>query len=213
MKILLALCLCGWSVALPSQTEHHTFTSADGVFQFKYSSLLVHCTEETHEEGNAGTWVPADSCESFTPVCDDPGRQGNSSTLVCFAYPKARFKDYPTFEAATFSVAHVKNATTEKMCLDGEPDWVIDPRKSGKALDINHERFKLFQTDGVATGHSLDGHVYRNFHRNKCYEVSIRIASTGSWVFGVPVKEFTRKDWRELNARLEQALESFRFLK
>ena len=213
MKVFLAMCLCGWSIALAAQTKLQTFTSADGMFQFKHSNLLVYCTEQRHEEGNAEVWVPADSCEAFTPVCDDPGRQGNSTTLVCFGYPKAKFKDYPTFEAATFSVAHIKSATTEKKCLDGEPDWVIDPRGSGKTVSINHERFTLFETDGVATGHGFDGHVYRNFHRNACYEVSIRIASTDSWVFGVPVKELTRKDWNEVNGRLKQALDSFRFLK
>ena len=130
----------------------------------------------------------------------------------CFAYPKTRFKDYPTFEAATFSVSDIKSAVTEKKCLGGEPDWVIDPRESGKTVNINDVRFKLFETDGVATGHGLDGHVYRTFHRNRCYELSIRIASTGSWVFG-PVKEFTRKDWDEVNGRLKQSLDSFRFLR
>ena len=67
MKVFLALCLCGWSIALPAQTKLQTFTSADGMFQFKHSNLLVHCTEQRHEEGNAGVWVPADSCEAFTP--------------------------------------------------------------------------------------------------------------------------------------------------
>lgn len=211
MKALLALCLCGLSILLSAQTKLQTFTSPDGMFQFNHSNLLLRCTEQRHEEGSAGWWVPADSCEAFTPVCDDNGRQGNSSTLVCFAYPKTRFKDYPTFEAATFSVSDIKSAVTEKKCLGGEPDWVIDPRGSGKTVNINDVRFKLFETDGVATGHGLDGHVYRTFHRNRCYELSIRIASTGSWVFGVPVKEFTRKDWNEVNGRLKQALDSFHF--
>ncbi len=126
MKVFLALCLCGLSIALAAQTKLQTFTSPDSMFQFKHSNLLVRCTEQRHEEGSAGWWVPADSCEAFTPVCDDPGRQGNNSTLVCFAYPKTKFKDYPTFEAATFSVADIKSAITEKKCLGGEPDWVID---------------------------------------------------------------------------------------
>jgi hypothetical protein len=85
MKTLIALCLCALSIPLPAQTALRTFTSPDGVFQFKHSNLLVRCTEQRHEQGYPGWWVPEESCESYTPVCEDPGSQG-SSTLVCFAY-------------------------------------------------------------------------------------------------------------------------------
>jgi hypothetical protein len=33
---------------------------------------------------------------------------------VCFAYPKGKFVDAPTFNAGTFSVAEIKQATTEE---------------------------------------------------------------------------------------------------
>ncbi len=212
MKVLVAFFLCALSTLLSAQTTLLTFTSSDGTFQFKYSNLLVRCMDQRNEEGSPGWWTPADSCQSFTPVCDGPGSLG-SSALVCFAYPKAKFKDYPTFEAATFSVAEVKRAVTEKECLSGAPDWVIVPHESGKTADINHVKFRVFEIDGVGGGHSLDGHVYRNFHRNTCYELSIRMASMSPGILDGPVKEFTQKDWNEVNSQLKRALDSFSFLK
>ena len=94
--------------------------------------------------------------------------------------------------------------------LTGTPDWVIDPRGSGTTASINHIKFKEFETDGVASGHSLDGHVYRNFHRNTCYELSIRTAATNPRMFDGPVKEFTQKNWNEVNGQVKQSLDTFR---
>jgi hypothetical protein len=212
LATIVVFSLCALSATLCAQTAQQTFASADGTFQFKYPELLVRCMEQVHEEGNPGLWIPADSCESYTPVCDYPGSQGNR-TLVCFAYPKDTFKDYDTFEAAAFSVAEVKGALTQKECLSGSPDWTIDPRASRKIAHINHEKFKVFQADGVGMGHILDGKVYRNFHRNTCYELSIRITSTNPGVFDRPAKELTQKDWDEVSDQLKQSLDSFRFLK
>lgn len=212
MKVLVALVLCGLPATLSAQATLQTFTSPDRTFQFKYSSLLIRCTEQRQEEGQPGSWIPEDSCQSYMPVCDDVGSQG-STTLVCFAYPKVKFKDYPTFGAAAFSVAKVKRAVTEKKCLSGSPDWVVDPHRSGKTAIINHVEFKVFGTDGVGMGHGLDGYVYRNFHRNTCYELSINMTSMSTGAFETPPKEFTQKDYNEVNGRLKQALESFRFLK
>ena len=212
MKVLVALLLCGLPATLSAQATLQTFTSPDRTFQFKYPNLLVRCTEQRHKEGYPGWWIPADSCGSYLPVCDDTGSQ-DSTTLVCFAYPKAKFKDYPTFGAAAFSVAKVKRADTEKECLSGSPDWDIDPHGSGKTATINHVTFRVFETDGLGMSHSQDGHVYRNFHRNTCYELSIRMTSTDPGAFDTPPKEFTQEDLNEVEGRLKQALDSFSFLK
>ncbi len=152
MKVLVALLLWGLPATLSAQDTLQIFTSPDHTFQFKYSTLLVRCTEQRHEEGQPGWWIPEDSCESYIPACDDAGSQG-SATLACFAYPKAKFKDYPTFNAATFSVAKVKRAVTEKECLSGSPDWVVDPHGSGKTATINHVKFKVFEIDGAGMSH------------------------------------------------------------
>ncbi len=188
----------------------HTFTSPDGAFLFKYSDLLVHCIGSKNQ---AGLWEPVDSCESYFPVCDDPGTQGNS-TLVCFAYPRDKFEDAPTFEAATFSVADISESTTERDCLSGSPDWTVDPRGSGGIETINGVKFKVFEVGGAGMSQSLDGHVYRSFHGNKCYELSIRMATASSGAFDPgTINEFTKEDENEVQGRLKQALNSFSFLK
>jgi len=131
MKVPLTFVLCGLSTSLSARTKLQTFTSPDGMFRFKYSNLLVRCAEQRHEKGYAGLWIPVGPCNAYIPVCNDPGSQG-STTLVCLGYPKAQFKDYLTFEAATFSVSEIKLAVTERDCLSGSPDWVVYPPESGK---------------------------------------------------------------------------------
>src|ERR1700751_192889 len=69
------------SVILPAQTTLRTFTSQDGVFKFRYSPALVHCTSQKSEEGYPGSWVPADSCSSQDGVCDDAG--SSATTIAC----------------------------------------------------------------------------------------------------------------------------------
>src|SRR5437016_3035316 len=104
MKIFVALCFCGLSFA-SAQTNLRTFTSPDGVFRFKYSPMLARCTPERSQEGYSGSWFPPDPCMSQAGVCDDAGSR--ASTVACFAYPKDKFKDKPTFIAAAFFIAEV----------------------------------------------------------------------------------------------------------
>jgi hypothetical protein len=187
----------------------HTFTSPDGVFQFRYSELLVHCTESKKQ---AGWWEPSQSCEAYFPVCDETDQ--GSATLACVAYPREKFKDSPTFETATFSVAEIKQATNEKGCLDGSPDWVVSPQGSGGAEIVNGVKFRVFEIGDAGMSQSLDGRVYRSFHKNKCYQLSIRTAMASSGAFDPgTIREFTKEDWNEVHGRLKGALDSFRFLK
>ncbi len=211
MKLLVTFFLWGVAAMLPGQSRFRTFTSPDSAFEFKYPDLLVRCTAQ-HQPTGGVWWTPQESCEAYSPVCDDPGIQG-SSTTVCFAYPKAEFKDHPGFEAAAFSVAEVKEATTEKSCLNGSPNWALDPRGSGNSASIQHVSFKVFEISDAGMGNYLDAHVYRNFHRNSCYELSIRIATANEANFDPPIKKLTQQDRNEVKGRLEQALESFAFLK
>ena len=41
---------------------------------------------------------------------------------------------------------------------------------------LNGVVFAVVETDGVATGNLIDGYVYRSFHKDKCYELDVRIA-------------------------------------
>jgi hypothetical protein len=200
------------SSEIQDATALHTFASPDGVFQFRYSELLVHCTQTSKEEGSAGQWSPGDSCLAYFPVCDEADQ--GSATLVCFAYPREKFKDSPTFEAATFSVAEIKQATTEKDCLSGSPDWVVQPQRSVGTEVVSGVKFKVFEVSEAGMSQGLDGHVYRSFHENKCYQLSIRMAMASSGAFDPgTINEFTKEDWNEVHGRLKQSLDSFRFLK
>jgi hypothetical protein len=212
MKLLVAFFFFAVSASLSAQTPLQTFTDPDGMFQFKHSSVLVRCTEQTHEEGQASQWAPENACVAYIPVCADPGTEG-SRTLVCYAYSKTGFENYPEFSAAAFSVAEIKGVVTEKECLGGSPDWANITHGKPKTVNINRVKFKMFETPEVGLGNGLDGTRYRNFHRNRCYELSVRVASVNRGVLGEPINEFTQKDWQDVDERLQQALRSFRFLK
>lgn len=50
VKTLIAICFCGLSIPLSAQTTQRTFTSPDGIFQFKYSDVLIDCTSVGKQE-------------------------------------------------------------------------------------------------------------------------------------------------------------------
>jgi hypothetical protein len=147
MKRAAAICLaCSTTLfALQHANLMKTFTSPDGMFEFKYSDILVHCRESRQQ---VGLWLPDNGCGAYIPVCDD-SQSHSTRTLICLAFPKDRFKDSPTFEAATFSVAEGTKATSEKMCLKGSQDWVVDPRKRVTMETINGVKFRVFKIDGA----------------------------------------------------------------
>ena len=209
MKLFIALCLCGLSVTLSAFPTLQTFTSEDGVFQFKYSPLLVRCTPQRIEEGFPGSWVPSDSCSSQDGICDDAA--STATTIVCFAYPKDEFKDKPAFSGAAFFVAEVRAATTPSTCLEGSPNWLIESSQSTK---INSISVKLFRTSDAWTSGGQSGEIYRVFHGKKCYEFGVQQASTSPGAYDPKtIKQFTKRDAEKVGARLEQAVDSFTFLK
>jgi hypothetical protein len=132
---------------------------------------------------------------------------------VCFAYPATEFKDYPTFEAATFSVAMIETARTERQCFSELLDEAIDKPGTAKFARISGVRFRVFQTFGAAMNQGVKGHLYRRYHRGSCYQLAINIETASAGVFDPGVKELSQKDWAEVNGRLEECLQSFRFLK
>jgi hypothetical protein len=210
MKVALAVLVsCGLWLPLFAQTSPSTFTSPDRVFRFQYSRLLVRCIPEPSQEGYSGSWDPADACMSQAGVCDDAA--SSDSTVVCFAYPKNKFKDKPTFSAAAFFVAEVRKATTQANCLAGSKYWRT-PNTAN--VTINGLRFKLFHiSDSWLSGGQV-GDIYRVFHRKRCYELGIQQAGTSLGAYGAgTIKEFTKRDQGEVHACLKQTLDSFRFLK
>lgn len=203
MKTLIAICFCGLLIPLSAQTALRTFTSPDGIFQFKYSDVLVGCTSR---ENGPGASVAA----PCGPICDGPGSEG--TTLACFSYPHEKFKDKPAFVAATFYVSEILSAETEEVCLKGSPNWYVikaDP----ETTTINHATFKTFEIGTNWTSHGQAGPAYRTFHNGKCYELGIQNVFSRAEYDPGTVKEFTKKDSLEVKRRLRQALNSFVFLK
>ncbi len=209
MKQLVALCLCGLSIPLLAQTKLRTFTSSDGVFQFKYPDLLVDCTSPgKHYNGSASS--VSESCLSQGAVCDGPGSGG--SALACFAYPKETFKDKPYFVIASFFVSEIKPVKTEQQCLKGSPDWFVLSSKA-RTTKINHVSFKTFEIGDNWTSGGQSGPVYRTFHNGTCYELGMQTVISRAVYDPGTVKAFTKNDGAEVESRLGEALNSFVFLK
>lgn len=181
---------------------NRTFTSPDGVFTFKYPDSLIQCKQI--DPKNPDHWTPDDSCVSYTPVCDDDAHSGD--TVACVAYPANKAKG-TNLEAAAFSIAEVKGDYTAALCLGGVPDRDYPVHTTR----INGVDFRTSEVDGVGSGHSLDGYVYRDFHNDKCYELDVRIAVTNPALFDPGTVR--RIDLERVRKPLDQALKSFRFLK
>jgi hypothetical protein len=202
-----------------AQRSRNTFTSSDGLFRFKYSNMLVDCDATANPsqgdksgmskmsgDHRAGSPNP-DACSG---VCIGPGSEGN--VMACFAYPKERYKDKPHFVAATFFVAEIQSAKTEKECLEASPNWFVISPKAGTTT-INHVTFRTFEIGDNWTGHGESGPAYRTFHSGRCYELGIQTVISRAEYDPGTVKEFTKKDQSEVEGRLRQALNSFVFLR
>ena len=222
LVLLIALCLGAFSIPMIAQqngtsliprsdyrpqsasearnaSRLYTFISPNRLFQFKYSGLLVRC--------------PADSCNAYFPMCDNQ-ISPESNTLACFAHEKSKLKDYPTFEAGTFSVAEINDATTQQVCMSLPPGEYFDLRRNGVTKILNGAKFKKFELSEGGMSQGLETQVYRTFHDGKCYELSVKIAAIAPGVLEPGTgKEFSEKERKEVHDRLQQPLYSFRFLK
>src|ERR1700737_1161503 len=220
MKTLITFLVCGLAISASAQQSLKTFTTANGLFRFQYSDILVNCTPQQASASPIGSDNPEgnqpavsstpDSCTSQGGVCDGPGSGG--STMACFAYPSEKFKNKPLFDAAAFYVSVVQSAKTENVCLKGSPDWLVIDSKAGTTT-INHVAFKTFEIGDNWTSGGQSGPAYRTFHDGKCYELGIQTSTSRAVYDHGTVKEFTKKDWSEVEGRLSQPLNSFVFLK
>jgi hypothetical protein len=181
-----------------SQTSgQRAFISPDAASQFTYPSSYSLYT------GNEADHL------NYMPVCQ--------SAVACVLYPKEKFAE-TNFEAASFQEREIDNATTEKTCLtspmraENVPEFDIpanDPRRVINGVSFLHGR----SFEG-GLGHSMGTDLYRAFHKGRCYELSINVAtvSIGSFDPGA-MKEFTREDLQGVRNELTTILDSFRFLK
>ena len=193
------------AVLSPAQTLK-TYESADGVFRFKYSKVLIDCLPLL-TQGKAQSSV-VDACMSQAGVCDDGG--SDARTLACFAYPKDKFQGKPTFIAATFFVAELPGLKTEQACLQRSPYWMVTGTRTA-TLDGVH--FTVFEIGDNWLGGSQWGPIYRTFHAGKCYELGLQTAMEHGGYDDEVLKGFSKQDEQEVDTKLKQPLHSFEFVK
>ena len=112
------------------------------------------------------------------------------------------------FQAAAFSVNELKEVKNEAECesLKEPPPQVGKPRSE----ILRGVKFVVTETDGVAAGNLIDGTSYRTFHRNKCYDLDIRIAFSNAANADPGRKSF---DAKAVQRQLKQVLNTFEFAK
>jgi hypothetical protein len=177
-----------------------TFVSPDGIFQVKYSKLLVACDPEKDQPGQ---WLPRPPC----------GECGRNNVVACLAHREDVFSEKPAFGAANFQVRELNEVSSEDACLNGL-ELPEDGETLARIVRINGVPFKAVDSGGLA-GHSyVSGTTYRTYHANVCFELDTEIQIMDLQVMEVgPHKEFTNKDWAEVSARLAESLNTFKFLK
>jgi len=186
--------LFGCLASTCSFAAESTFKSPDNAFEFKVPDSLIRCIEEHNTY-----WLPTDSCMTQESVCND-------NAIVCLAYPHAEYGGY-NFLAAAFSASILKDANTKGKCL---AITRLGPRKTDTINGIAFQTSK--SVEGWAGG-SIEEYTYWSFHRNQCYELSIRIAySQFSNYESGSIKRLTAKDRQTMFGRLKRMIQTFKFL-
>jgi hypothetical protein len=189
------------------QTAYKVFTAPDGSFSFSYPGDFQICTQ--------GKMEPCS--QSFIPPCDD-------DALVCAVYPAKGFKD-TNFEAAGFQVrqiAEVRERMTANVCVTPYPQkGVNDIPTEWPEFQISAEHpaeviggveFVHGVRGGVATGSSISTNLYRVFHKERCFELSVSQAEQGAGYSDPPMKTLTPAQQKKLDDTMSHILHSFRFL-
>jgi len=66
-------------------------------------------------------------------------------------------------------------------------------------------------TGDAATGHSLGVHLYRAYHKQRCFELRVSTSATDPSVSDPPMKTPTPAQQKQMDQRMSQILHSFRF--
>ena len=195
--------------ASPTASALKVYTSPDAAFRFTYPGLLIHC--EKRPQGAGYVWVQKE-CAAYFPACDETLslELSKKKATVCLAYPRNQHTNSDTFEAATFSVAQIEEARDRSSCTLPKLDQ-IDRKKPG--AKIGGVEFSAFETGEGGMNQGVTAEIYRTFHADKCYELTIAVVTANAGAFDPPARELTKADWDEVNHRLDQARDSFHFLK
>jgi hypothetical protein len=177
-----------------------TFAAPDGAFRFSYPSDFRVC---------AAGKIDACAAQSFIPVCD-------ADALVCVLYPSKRFEG-TNFGAAAFQVREIRREgemTTPNVCVTpypsgNGPEFLVSAEHPVEL--IGGLKFLHGIAGDVATSHSRGIDLYRAFHSQRCFEVSVTTTATEPTVSDPPMKTLTSAQGKTLDQSMSQILHSFRF--
>jgi len=181
------------------------FTARDGAFRFVYPADFQVCT--------GGKVDPCN--QSFIPVCE-------SDSFVCVVYPTEGFKN-TSFGAASFQVREIlteQEMMTANVCVtpyprkDGDSRW-LEFLISAEHPDemIGGVEFVHGVSGGAATGHSSAIDLYRTFHKQRCFELSVSETGANPNLADPPLKTLTPAQQQKLDRTMSDTLHSFRFIK
>jgi hypothetical protein len=153
---------------------------------------------------------------SFIPVCEQ-------DALVCVTYAPQEFKD-TSFSMASFQVREIF-ASGEQMTADicatpyprdhgtpwQYPEFLISAEHPVEL--IGGVQFIHGISGGAATGHDLGVDLYRAFHNQRCFELSISETGMNPMISDPPMKTLTPAQQKELDQTMSDTLHSFRFTK
>jgi hypothetical protein len=183
-----------------------TFTNSDGAFRVVYPSDFQVCMRGKMDPCN----------QSFIPVCEP-------DAFVCVAYPAEGFND-TSFGAASFQVREIfieRETMTADICV------TPNPRKDGDTVEpwpeflisaehpveiIGAVKFVHGVFGGAATGHWSGIDLYRTFHKQKCFELSVSETSTNPNNTDPLLKTPTPAQQKKLDRTMSDILHSFRFI-
>lgn len=184
----------------------NTFTNPDSAFRFLYLADFQVCTR-----------AKVDPCnESFIPVCEP-------DAFVCVVYPAKPFKD-TNFGAASFQVREIfaeNEMMTADICVTPRPDKYGDKVSDFPSFLISAEhpveliggvQFVHGVSGGAAMSRSLSIDLYRAFHKQRCFELSVSQTGTDPNVSDPPMKTLTPRQGKSLDEAMSLILHSFRFL-
>jgi hypothetical protein len=205
MRAIAALTLMAAFLPIPlfGQTAQktNTFTNSDSEFRFVYPADFKVCTK-----------AKFDPCNHFyIPVCEP-------DSFVCVVYPAEQFKD-TNFGEASFQVREIlteREMMTANVCVtpyprkDSDwPDFLISAEQPVEL--IGGVQFLHGVAGGVATSHSLSIDLYRVFHKQRCFQLSVSKTETEPHVSDPPMKTLTPAQEKRLNQAMSLILHSFRF--
>jgi hypothetical protein len=137
---------------------------------------------------------------SYIPSCDE-------NFDYCIYYNGNKYEG-TNFEAAGVRISKRTDLQSKETCLQTSPEGYIDFQS--KILDQGNYSTSVFSPmNNAGAGHFASGKLYRLFVDGSCYEFETRIGQT-QFAYYPPgaIKEFTKRDQSDIEARLQQVIDS-----